>query len=59
VPSVDSTVDVRRFFLLVALALIVSTSLGLWIAFTRPRSKRLTWVLLIAGIVVPLGLLIV
>jgi hypothetical protein len=53
------TMALKYYFLLVALGLITSTSLGLWIAFTRQRRPALAWGLLLTGIVVPLLLLIV
>ena len=43
--------------LAVACGLMVSTSLGLWIAFTQGRNKPLLWGLLAAGVAVPVLLL--
>lgn len=51
------TALLKAFFLVVALSLTASTSLGLWIGLTQTRNKRLAWVLLIAGAVIPVALL--
>ena len=53
-----STWALKTFFLLVAVSLTVSTALGVWMGFTLMRSKRLAWTLVIAGTLIPLGLLI-
>jgi hypothetical protein len=52
------TVLLRWFFLLVALSLISSTALGLWMGLTQTRRKRLAWILLLAGALIPAGLLL-
>ena len=52
-----ATLLLKVFFLLVAIQLVTSTCLGLWIAFTRNRDRRLTWFLLLAGVLVPLTLI--
>jgi hypothetical protein len=52
-----STLLLKCFFLLVALCLTVSTALGLWMGLTQPRRKGIRWLLVIAGVAVPLGLL--
>ena len=52
-----ATLLLKVFFLLVAIQLVASTCLGLWIAFTRNRDRRLTWFLLLAGVLVPLALI--
>ena len=46
----------KWFFLLVALNLVVSTVLGIWIGITHVRRKGRVWVLLAAGALIPLGL---
>jgi hypothetical protein len=51
-----ATLLLKVFFLLVAIQLVASTGLGLWIAFSRNRDRRLTWFLLLAGVLVPLAL---
>ena len=51
------TLALKIFFLLASLALTVSSVLGAWIAVTQSREKRLCWVLLAAGTVLPLLLL--
>jgi hypothetical protein len=48
----------RWFFLLVSLSLISSTALGLWMGLTQTRRKRFAWVLLLAGALIPVGLLL-
>jgi hypothetical protein len=54
-----STVMLRVFYLLVALCLVLSTALGLWMGLTQTRRRRVAWVLLIAGALIPVGLLLV
>ena len=46
----------KWFFLVVAVGLIASTSLGLWMGLTHLRHKRLGWWLLLAGTVIPVAL---
>jgi hypothetical protein len=53
-----STQLLKWFFLLVALCLTLSTCIGLWMGFTQIRRKRLAWILLIAGALVPTALLV-
>jgi hypothetical protein len=53
-----STLLLKGFFLLVALCLTLSTALGLWMGLTQNRRKGIAWLLVIAGILVPLGLLV-
>jgi hypothetical protein len=50
------TVLLKWFFLVVALGLAVSTALGLWMALTQVRRKRTVWLLLAAGVVIPVVL---
>jgi hypothetical protein len=45
-------------FWIVAGGLTVSTAFGMWIGLTHPTRKRTALILLIAGIVIPVGLLI-
>jgi hypothetical protein len=52
------TVLLRWFFLLVSLSLTLSTALGLWMGLTQTRRKGLAWVLLLAGALIPVGLLL-
>jgi hypothetical protein len=54
-PALATTL-LKYFFLLVALALCVSTSLGLWLGLTHVRHKRLGWWLLAVGIILPASL---
>jgi hypothetical protein len=53
------TLLLKWFFLAVALCLILSTSFGIWMGVTQIRAKRLAWLLLVAGTVIPVGLLLV
>jgi len=53
------TLILKWYFLVVAVGLVTSTGLGLWIAFTRKRGLKLVWGLLLAGIAIPLLLLTV
>jgi len=53
-----STLMLKWFFLLVALCLVVSTAFGIWMGLTQIREKRLSWILLIAGTLIPVGLLV-
>jgi hypothetical protein len=54
-----STYLLKGFFLLVALSLAVSTAFGLWMGLTQTLRKRTHWVLVIAGSLIPVGLLLV
>ncbi|HEV2700892.1 MAG TPA: hypothetical protein VGV09_04625 [Steroidobacteraceae bacterium] len=53
-----STQILKWFFLAVALALTVSTLIGIWMGLTQIRARRLAWLLLVAGTVVPVGILL-
>ena len=53
-----ATTLLKYLFLLVAIALCVSTSLGLWLGLTHVRHKRLGWWLLAVGIILPASLAI-
>lgn len=55
--STLGTLALKGFFLLASLALAVSAVLGAWIAVTQSREKRLCWVLLATGTVLPVVLL--
>ncbi len=52
------TLGLKWFFLLVALVLTTSTTLGLWIGLTHIARKRVAALLLCGGCLVPLLLLI-
>lgn len=56
--SGPSTLALKAFFLVVALCLVLSTALGLWMGLTQTRQKRLGWMLLLAGALIPVGLLL-
>jgi len=53
-----STLFLKVFFLLVACCLALSTAFGLWMGLTQTRQKRLAWILVTAGALVPVGLLL-
>jgi hypothetical protein len=53
-----ATLALKVFFCLVATALVISTSLGIWMGLTQLRSKALAWSLLIVGALVPIALLL-
>jgi hypothetical protein len=53
-----STLILKWFFLVVALCLAVSTAFGLWMGLTQTRRKSLSWLLVVAGALMPLGLLV-
>jgi hypothetical protein len=53
------TLALKWFFLAVALALIASTLVGIWMGTTQIRRKGLAWSLLIAGALLPIGLLMI
>ena len=53
-----STLALKIFFLLVALSLALSTALGLWIGITQIRQKRVAWILVAAGALIPTALLL-
>ncbi len=48
----------KWFFLLVALCLTLSTCFGIWMGFTQMRRKRIAWLLLAAGALIPTALLV-
>jgi hypothetical protein len=53
------TLLLKSFFLVVALGLTLSATLGLLIGLTQTRSKRTAWIIVIAGTLLPVGLLVV
>jgi hypothetical protein len=53
-----STYLLKWFFLFVALGLVASTGLGLWLGLTHVRHKRVGWILLVVGAAIPLVLLL-
>jgi hypothetical protein len=53
-----STLLLKIFFLMLALCLVLSTTLGLWIGLTQTRPKRVAWLLVFAGTLIPVGLLL-
>jgi hypothetical protein len=53
-----TTYLLKWFFTFVALGLIVSTCLGLWMALVTSRERAISWLLLLAGAVIPILLVI-
>lgn len=49
----------KAFFLVVAVSLALSTAFGLWMGLKTTRRKALAWGLLLAGAVIPVGLLLI
>lgn len=58
-PKRASTLPLKLFFTLMSIGLIVSTCLGVYMAFTPKRDRTLLGGLLAAGIVLPILLLMV
>jgi len=58
-PARPTTLPLKLFFTLMAISLIISSALGLWIAFTSKRDRALHVGLLAAGVVLPIVLLLV
>ena len=58
-PERPTTMPLKIFFTLMAVSLIVSSVLGLWIAFTSKRDRGLHVGLLVAGFVLPIVLVLV
>lgn len=56
--TTPTTLALKAFFLLVALCLAISTVIGLWMGVTQIRHKRTAWVLLFAGVLIPIALLL-
>jgi hypothetical protein len=48
----------KVFFLVTALCLTLSATLGLWMGVTQTRQKRTAWLLLFAGTLIPAALLL-
>lgn len=54
-----ATLALKIFFCVIAVALVASTSLGIWMGVTQLRRRTLAWGLLIAGFLGPVALLLV
>jgi hypothetical protein len=57
-PSV-STFLLKGFFLVVAIALVISTGFGLWMGLARTQRKAVGWLLVATGSLIPVVLLLV
>jgi|SRR5882757_918885 len=53
-----ATLVLKACFLVVALGLTLSAALGLWMGLTQTRNKRTAWLLVVAGALIPSGLLL-
>jgi hypothetical protein len=54
-----ATTLLKCYFLFVALALAITSGFGIWIAMTQTRSRAAAWRLLIAGILIPVALVLI
>jgi hypothetical protein len=52
-----ATLALKWFFVLVAVCLIFSTSIGIWMGITQIRATKLAWSIICAGALIPLILL--
>ena len=52
------TLALKWYFFIVALALIASTSIGIWMGISQIRRKAIAWTLLVAGAFTPICLLV-
>ncbi|HJV43582.1 hypothetical protein [Caulobacter sp.] len=56
-PAVKPAIPLlKAVFLLVSIALVATTALGVWMAIAYGREKKLSWILLAVGAVIPLVL---
>jgi hypothetical protein len=53
-----STLALKAFFLLVAVCLVFSTAFGMWMGLAHTRPRRLAWILVLAGTLIPAFLLL-
>jgi hypothetical protein len=53
-----ATLALKAYFLLVAFGLTLSAALGLWMGVTQTRNRRTAWLLIVAGALIPSGLLL-
>ncbi len=58
-PQGPSPLPLKIFVALMSVGLIVTTSLGIWMAFKYSKNKAIVWALLAAGIFLPIALLFV
>jgi hypothetical protein len=52
------TLALKVFFLLIALGVVASSSIGIWMGFTQLRRSPVAWWLLAVGALIPVGLLL-
>jgi hypothetical protein len=48
----------KWLFVFEALTLVATTLLGVWIGVTHPKRARTFWIVLAAGVVVPVALIV-
>jgi hypothetical protein len=58
-PTPPATMALKILFFLDALALAITTLIGVWIGVTHPKYARRTWILIGLGILIPAVLLII
>jgi hypothetical protein len=54
-----STLALKWYFCAVAVGLVVSSLIGIWMGLTQIRRKALAWILLIAGTLLPLSTFVI
>ncbi|MDB5439407.1 MAG: hypothetical protein JWM33_1834 [Caulobacteraceae bacterium] len=57
-PVKPATTALKWYFALASVLLMISTLVGLWMAFAHHRRRGLLWLILAAGAAVPVGLLV-
>ena len=54
-----ATLMLKIYFMVIAVGLSLSSVLGLWMGLTQMRRARTAWLLVMAGTLIPVGLLLV
>ena len=57
-PIPPATMALRILICVEALALVITTLIGIWIGVTHPKYARRTWIMLVLGTVIPVILLV-
>ncbi len=57
-PEGPSSLPLKCFVLLLALGLMTSAALGIYMALQSRNNRKMTWIMLAAGMLVPVGLLV-
>jgi hypothetical protein len=58
-PTPPATFALQILFCLEAIALVLTTLIGVWIGVTHPKYARRTWILIGLGVLLPVILLII